>query len=221
VLNLSTIARRHINIPSLLWLLPIGRLFGTRAVLKALVTRPDAALERWDRLTADGTQSVGIGALDAHALMKVGKRKYPVPNYADTMWTATTHVRIPRGALDVRRAIYDALRAGRCYFAYDCLGDPRPFSFTASAGTKIAQAGERIARGDSGWVCLTVQAAPGTLLRVYHQGRVVAAGAEGAVEYKAKEPGAYRVEAYRYAARVGPFYLGARPWVFSNPIYVY
>jgi hypothetical protein len=220
VLNLSTVARRHINIPSLLWLLPVGRRFGTRAALRALVTRPDAALARWDGLTADGAPSVGIGALDAHALMKVGKRKYPIPNYADTMWTATTHVLVPRGATDVRRAIYDALRAGRSYFAYDCLGDPRPFSFTAVAGTEIAQAGERIARGDAGRVRLKAEAARGTLLRVYFRGRVVAAGTDGTVEFEARQPGAYRIEAYRYAARVGPFYLGARPWVFSNPIYV-
>ena len=137
-----------------------------------------------------------------------------------TVWTATTHVLVPRGTTDVRRAIYDALRAGRSYFAYDCLGAPRPFSFTAVAGTEIAQVGERIARGNAGRVRLTAEAARGTLLRVYYRGRVVAAGTDGTVEFEAREPGAYRIEAYQYAARAGPFYLGARPWVFSNPIYV-
>ena len=123
VINLSTIARRHINLLSLLWLVPIYRMRGPLASLRALVTRPDRELALWDALPRDGRQMVGIGALDAHALIKDG-------------------------------AILAAASGGR------------PLRFTASA------------------------------------------------------PGAYRVEAYRYARRIGPFFLGARPWIFSNPIYL-
>jgi hypothetical protein len=220
VVNLSTVARRHINLPSLLWLIPLGRARGAVAALRALLTRPDASLERWDRLTDNGTRQVGIGALDAHALMKIGAKKYPIPSYADSMRALTTHVLIPEGTpfgAPARRAIYDALRAGRCYTAYDILGDPRPFSFTAANGTETAIMGEGIKR--TGAVVLTARARTGTLLRVHHRGRVVAAGV-GSVTHRATEPGAYRVEAYQYAFRVGPLFAGTRPWIFTNPIYV-
>jgi hypothetical protein len=232
VVNLSTLARRHINLLSLAWLLPIYYTRGPLPVLQAILTRPDAALARWDALTANGDTSIGLGALDAHALMKIGKKKYPIPSYEDSMRAVTTHVLIEpaaeRSVPCVRRAIYEAMRLGRCYIAYDCLGDPRPFSFTGTTGasgtnggngTKVATMGERIARID-GRVTLTAQAVPGTLLRLYHRGKVVAASRNGCLTFAATEPGAYRIEGYRTGVRIGPLYIGARPWIFTNPIYV-
>lgn len=222
VLNLSTVARRHINLLSALWLLPLGYFGGQLAALKALVTRPDAALTRWDSLTADGKQSVGIGALDAHALMKIGAKKYALPSYADTFRTVTTHVLIPPDAAaspTARDALHDAFRRGRCYFSYDCFGDPRPLTFAAANGTESAVMGERIARREGG-VTLYCRAAPGILLRLFHRGRVVAESQSGVLRFPAAEPGAYRIEGYRVAARLGPLCLGARPFLFTNPIYV-
>jgi hypothetical protein len=64
---------------------------------------------------------------------------------------------------------------------------------------------------------------PRVLLRLLRDGRVVAAVAGGAplrFTAPAAAPGAYRVEAFRYRRRVGPFFLGARPWLFSNPIHL-
>lgn len=224
VLNFSTIARRHINLLSLVWLLLLGRFRGTLAVIRALLTRPDAALARWDRLTENGTPSVGIGALDAHAQMKIGVNKYPIPSYADTMRAAMTHVLLPPDAEQTgegaRRSIYDALRAGRCYFSYDCLGNPSPVSWTGTNDQQTVVMGESLGRGANEAVQLRAHCPPKTLVRVYHRGRVVAAGANGQVELAATEPGAYRVEGYRYRAKCGPFFFGARPWLFTNPIYV-
>jgi hypothetical protein len=227
VVNLSTLARRHINLLSLAWLLPIYQAKGALPVLREILTRPDAAIARWDSLTANGAKSIGIGALDAHALMKIGKKKYPIPSYEDSMRAVTTHVLLPRNtetesspnAAVIRTAIYDALRAGRCYIAYDCLGDPRPLAYSATNGTEVATMGEHITR-QNGTVTLTARAASGTLLRLYHRGRIVAAGRDGCLTYCATEPGAYRIEGYRGGKRIGPLYIGARPWIFTNPIYV-
>ena len=226
VVNFSTIARRHINLLSLVWLLPLYKLRGMMSVLRALLTRPDQAMARWDGLTAGGKRPmVGIGALDAHALMKIGKKKYPIPSYADSFRAAMTHVLLPRDTTSSsdpnrrKRAVYDALRSGNCYFSYDCLGDPKGFRFAgrnktgtadvsmggaASIGTKLAaQSPERR-----------------TLIRLFEGGKVVSGSVTGQLEHIAETPGAYRIEVYRYAARIGPFFFGARPWIFSNPIYV-
>lgn len=217
VINFSTVARRHINLFSLLWLLLVQKRHGILGALRALVARPDQALARWDNLleTGRGAQ-IGIGALDAHALMKIGSRKYPIPSYANSFRACLTHVRIPSDAPDTRRAIYDALRAGRCYFSYDILGDPRQIAFQATQGDETAEMGGEIGRGAR----LVAQAAPGTLLCLYHRGRVVASGQNGYLSYVTDKPGAYRVEAYHYGFRIGPIYANARSWIFTNPIYV-
>ncbi|GAB4458712.1 MAG: CehA/McbA family metallohydrolase [Armatimonadaceae bacterium] len=223
VVNLSTVARRHINIPSLLWLVPLGRQRGMMAALRALLTRPDAALERWDSLLAAGTPQVGIGALDAHALMKIGKKKYPIPNYPDSMRVLTTHMLIPleadrQGGEATRKAIYQAFRKGNCYFSYDCLGDPRPFTFQASAGTNCVTMGERIARAN-GVVQMVVRSREKSLVQLYRNGTVIASGI-GGITYTATEPGPYRVEVSQVGGRTGSLFWGVRPWIFSNPIYV-
>lgn len=213
VLNLSTVAREHINLLSLAVLLPLWRRRGPMAVLRAIAARPDAALRRWDTLLASGEPSIGLGSLDAHALMKIGRRKHPIPSYADSFRAATTHVLIDPDAPDVPAAIAAALRAGRAYFAYDCLGDPTGLRFDAGDGATM---GERTARG----ALLTASSEAGNLLRLIHRGRVVAASRDGRLTHRADQPGAYRIEAYRVRAWCGPLGVGARPWAFTNPIYV-
>lgn len=226
VINLSTVARRHINLLSLLWLLPVYKRQGILACLRALVTRPDRELALWDRLTASGRSLVGIGALDAHALMKIGRKKYPFPSYADSFRAATTHVLVHRGSDHDREAIHDALRAGRCYFSYDCLADPTGFTFRAAGVTGEVIMGERVSLGPSGREGVRLAAcAPRigggrVLLRLLRNAEIVAASTGGALTFTAAVPGAYRVEAYRYARRAGPLFIGARPWLFSNPIYI-
>jgi hypothetical protein len=226
VVNFSTIARRHINLLSLAWLLPIYRLGGMMPVLRALLTRPDQAMARWDGLTAGGKRPmVGIGALDAHALMKIGKKKYPIPSYADSFRATMTHLLMcPADASPAtpdrrRKAIYDTLRAGRCYFSYDCLGNPKGFMFTTRNNMEestvlmggVAPIGTKLAAKSPG---------KRTLIRLFEGGKVISGSINGRLEYTPNLPGAYRIEVYQYAFHIGPFFFGARPWIFSNPIYV-
>jgi hypothetical protein len=230
VINLSTVARRHINLFSAAWLVPLYRRKGALAALRALVTRPDQSLATWDRLTSGGRPFVGVAALDAHALMKIGREKYPLPSYEDSFRACCTHVLVKgmwdEATADARRAaIYESLRAGCCYLSYDCLGDPKGFSFTAvpdkgeGAGARM---GETVSlRSGAWWLWASLPPAKGqkTLVRLLHDGRVVAAG-EGGVSFCATRPGAYRVEVFRVAGHAWGWYGNARPWIFSNPIYV-
>ncbi|MGC4044114.1 MAG: PHP domain-containing protein [Armatimonas sp.] len=170
VLNLSTVAREQINALSLLfWLLPLWKLKGELAVIQALCARPDASFARWDKLLATGRKYIGLGALDAHALMKILGKKYPIPNYENSFKAVSTWVLT---ADRTQAAVHAAIRQGRCYFSYDCLGDadgmkflavpPRPRLFPAPPGrrcqktarVKSLQAplsrGTRIRRGRGG-----------------------------------------------------------------------
>ncbi|MES2459567.1 MAG: hypothetical protein V4671_03230, partial [Armatimonadota bacterium] len=216
----------HINLLSLAWLLPLYRLGGMMAVLRALLTRPDQAMERWDGLTAGGKrQMVGIGALDAHALMKIGKKKYPIPSYADSFRAVMTHLLLPpKNAMqdspgNRREAVYSALRSGRCYFSYDCLGDPKGFMFTSRNKTEEFTV---LMGGKTGVGTKLAAKSPGSrrLIRLLEGGKVVSGSIGQSLEYTVTHPGAYRIEVYQYTFRLGPFFFGARPWIFSNPIYV-
>lgn len=208
-LNLSTVAREHINVLSLLWLLPLWKLKGELAVLQALCTRPDASLKSWDRLLAQGKKQIGLGALDAHALMKIGKKKHPIPSYENSFRAVTTHV---LAAERTPAAVHAAFRAGHCFFAYDCLGEIT-LALTADTG---------IIMGDEASVgaTLTASGPESALLRLYKAGEGIVAAGKGSLHYVATTPGAYRIEAYQVGRQTGPLFLNARPWAFTNPIYV-
>ncbi len=227
VLNFSTIARRHINFLSLLWILLARHSGGMAAVIRMMATRPDAALARWDALTRGGRRRVvGIGSLDAHARMKMFGKMYSIPTYEDSFRACQTHVFVPAEVSGAGRvpAVNAALRAGRCYFSYDCLGDPTGFGFhTTNERTDLeVTMGERLAArdGESARFAATV---PGEniLLRLYRDGEPVASSEGGCLSVTLPAtPGAYRVEAYRYSGRFGAFYWGMRPWIWSNPVYI-
>jgi hypothetical protein len=74
--------------------------------------------------------------------------------------------------------------------------------------------------GCSGTVLAVRCSGSRTLIRLVVDGETVAASFSGRLEFTASKPGAYRVEVYQYTGRIGPLVLGARPWIFSNPIYV-
>ena len=241
-LNLSTVAREHINLLSLAWLLPLWKLRGELAVLRAICTRPDASLASWDRLLAQGKKQIGLGALDAHALMKIGKKKHPIPSYENSFRTVTTHVLALSPPFPLSpdngkregeqiRAVHEAIRAGHCYFAYDCLGEigldfsasPPPLSHPKGLLLgEWGKGGERVILGDDAPLGSTLTATgPQTaLLRLYRAGEGIVAAGKGSLSYVADKPGAYRIEAYLVGAQRGPLFLGARPWAFTNPIYV-
>jgi hypothetical protein len=66
---------------------------------------------------------------------------------------------------------------------------------------------------------------PKVLWRLLRDGQIIGAGTgeRFSALFAAPPAGAgtaYRVEGYRYAWRLGPFFAGVRPWLFSNPIYV-
>jgi hypothetical protein len=76
-----------------------------------------------------------------------------------------------------KRVVYDALREGHCFVAYDLLGEPRGFRFTAKSGdagrrTSRVIMGQEIAL--DGEVSLEVHAPQRADIRLLRDGRVMA-----------------------------------------------
>ena len=125
--------------------------------------------------------------------------------------TVRTHVLLPEWSGDAAAdaaALRDALAAGRCFTAYDFVGDSTGARFEARRAGEIAAMGdEAAAGGELEFVVEIPQEAEIALLR---NSEVVANAKARELRHPDARPGVYRAEAR----------LGNRPWVFTNHIYV-
>ena len=250
VFNLSAIARTKINLPVLaeVWRRYNSRT--PQRAFHLVSARPAPELKLWDTLMAPpepglpARRVVGIASLDAHAVMKFGGRSYPFPTYEETFRTLRTHLLMSeplsygeapsqkRKALEKDNAlVHAALALGHCYMAYDNYADPTGFTFEAKPSNSDDKAPAAL-MGDA--LTFPAETAPGapafvltaqtprtrSLVRLYKDGKLVAAARGGRLDYSVKTPGVYRIEVYLYRRRIGSLCFGAKPWIFSNPIYI-
>ncbi len=175
-------------------------------------------LLKWDELLLDGKRVVAIGGSDAHALrLRLGPLARVVFPYEFHFKTVNTHLLLPQpltgDAVVDRKAVYEALAAGRCFVGYDLPASTRGFRFTAQGREKRVTMGEEISV--EGGVTLQARFPALVECRLLKDGAIVKTWRrQQACTHIVTEPGVYRVEAYRR-------YLGRRVgWIFSNPIYV-
>jgi hypothetical protein len=166
-----------------------------------------ATLRKWDELLASGERVSVIGAADAHGkTYSLGPLTREVFPYAYLFRCVNTHVltHAPlNGDTDHDKVlIYDALRSGRTWVAYDLPRSTKGFRFRARSVANEALMGEELKRTGA------------TVLEVLRNGDVVARSGRRKLQHTTAEPGVYRVEVYRR------FRLARRGWIFSSPIYV-
>ncbi len=173
-------------------------------------------LRLWDTLTRRGQRVVAIGGSDAHAIPVLGpwKRLFP---YEAHFRAVNTHLLLSqslRGQVEEdRTAIYAALAAGHAFVANDLLGSARGFRFRAQGGAGQALMGDAIALGSG--LTLQIRLPERAEVRLLRDGMTVQTWPQADVlAYPIRQPGVYRVEAYRRA------WGRRRGWIFSNPIYV-
>jgi len=173
-------------------------------------------LRKWDELLRE-RRVAAIGSTDVHAnVYSLGPLKRAIHSYQHCFRTVHTHILSPepfnRALEHDRNLVYEALKTGHAFVAYDLIGDSRGFRFVARSGNDEVTMGEEIAlKGETEFE--VVSPLP-CLLRLVHRGKVVAQNRGKTLRYRAKERGAYRVEAYRR------YLLRRRGWVFTNTIYV-
>lgn len=174
-------------------------------------------LAKWDELLRGGKMAA-IGGSDGHAkTYHLGPLSREVFSYEYLFRASRTHILTEEafsGELEHdKRVIYEALREGRCFVAYDLLGNSAGFRFTARSGGAEAGMGEEIAL--KGKVEFRVSSPQPAEIRLLHHGRVIKRARGKSLRHVvAGERGAYRLEAYRRHL------FRKRGWVFTNPIYV-
>jgi hypothetical protein len=187
----------------------------TALTLPYYYLRPDRAIEGpdegvlglWDRLNVR-RRVAGLGALDAHAIKRLGGLFTAFP-YRFLFGTILTHVFVEEwggSAAADAAALRAALREARSFAAYDALAPAEGFRFYGDGGLMM---GDRAQLGAGRR--LAVEAPREADVTLVHNGRRVRSESGGRTEFEASSPGVYRVEAR----------IGGRPWVFSNPIFLW
>ena len=179
----------------------------------------DDALTKWDELT-QSRKVVAIGGSDNHGVKFskfFGLVSGTIFDYERVFRTVNTHLLLPEELSDefddVRRAIYDTLREGRCFVASGLFEDPRGFRFEAETSGGVVQMGGDVPLADSPTV--TVKTPTSALIRFIQNGREIKSATGTEASMRVEEPGPLRVEAH-LLKRKGK----TRAWIFSNPIYV-
>lgn len=109
-------------------------------------------------------------------------------------------------------AVWDALKSGRAYVAFDWIADPTGFACIARSGDKTFPLGSEVALADG--LQLEVEAPLPALFKVVRNGEVVKEERTRRLEFPVAGAGNYRVEGWLNVAGE------LRPWILSNPIYV-
>ena len=206
-----------------------------------IASRPTRELRLWDKLMDEAHRArqplpYAIGSLDSHALMKIGRKRYPFPTYEETFRVLRTHVltaerpgRTAETAAIDTAGIHEALRHGRSYVSYDNFGDATGFSFLlrsdkeclAALGEKYVMPSGRAVKAGAAQAFFEVcSPSRRSIIRLLRNGRVIAKVRGPRLLCDLRKPGVYRVEADNYRWRLGGICIGTHPWVFSNPIEV-
>ena len=177
-------------------------------------------LRDWDRM-CQTRRVVAIGGLDAHqfGIRIAGHVPIRAMGYRRTFRQLHTHVLVDEPLTHDfetdRATIYEALRQGRCYIANDLVAEASGFRYATVPGTpNETDRGARHPMGselpyvDDLFVC--AQVPERARIRLLRDGELVNEVESEELYHPIERSGVHRVEVF----------VGDRPWIYSNPIYV-
>ena len=183
----------------------------------AAITGPfPETLAKWDELLRH-RRTPALAGTDVHGnTYRLGPLRRAVLPYEHCFKALRTHIFAPEpfnGELQHdKHLVYQALKDGQCFIAYDAIGDARGFSFSAQSGREQVSMGAEIPLREGAQ--FEVRSPLPADLRLLKDGQLALRKTGRALRYRAQETGVYRVEAHRRHL------FKTRGWVFTNPIYV-
>lgn len=188
--------------------------------------RPSESLRRWDDLNSAGPRRlVALAGNDAHQNVGVhlgdagGKRYLGIllDPYSRSFQIVRTHALLEKERALTTDSLLDAIKRGRCYIAFDLLGDATGFRFYARSGGQSAVMGDSLALVEGG-ARLSITTPIRSRIVLFRNGQKAGEAPEATgAEFTVSERGVYRVEVYLDA--LGSSFRD-RPWIISNPIYI-
>ncbi len=185
--------------------------------LRTITAPQKETLKIWDELNLK-RKVVGIGGVDAHAhkYNLLGFMEVEIFPYKVLFKSIRTHVLLKNKLIQdnseesiqrSKKAIYDAMADGKCFFANDYHADSKGFRFFAEADDKIYQMGDYINSSSKIKlrVLLPVKEAEIKLIR---NGEDIADTFDNSADFIIERDGVYRVEVC----------IHKKAWIYSNHI---
>jgi hypothetical protein len=191
-------------------LTPYNKLLMALSPRKSMEGPSPDALRIWDEISRR-RKCVGIGGVDAHAFpVDVGPWTVQIFPYKVHFKCIRTHILLEeplsREVETAKRQFYQALLDCRVYVSNMRWGSADGFSFTGVNGDTEVTAGGTLPHAAGTRIQVTLPMA--ATIRLIWNGRRILHKRTAHLVYDVREPGLYRVEAWK----------GRRGWVFSNHI---
>lgn len=181
---------------------------------------PPETLKKWDELTRAGQRVVAIGNADAHGTeYRFGALRRTIFPYEFLFRQVNTHFFVDTplsGDLAADRAlVWQALRQGHCFVAYDGAAPAKGFRFTAQTARGLHQMGDEVPT--RGGVTLQIVVPRKARVVLWRDGQPLTEWRDQthlSHTIVGGETGVFRVEVHlSYQGR-------ERGWIYSNPVYV-
>jgi len=199
---------------------PFGR--GSTSLVRAYhdATR-EAAAAAFDSAYAKNPLTA-VGAINAHPKVRIAGQLFP--SYEVSMGTVVNHVQLseelPSDPTAAAEAVMSAIRDGGVHMSLGDASEARAFQVAATRdGRRMGGMGDAVTLASG----MELSAhfgpeEPRVLYRLVKDGVALGWHPGPSLRTALTDPGAYRVEVYRYSARIGSFYWNLRPWIFGNPV---
>jgi hypothetical protein len=172
----------------------------------------------WDELCLR-KRVAAIGGSDAHgSTFKWGMLRFTPLSYDFLLNSINVHIllekRLSKNFTEAKREVYTALREGRLFIAHEELAPAGNFRFyyVSKGGSYLNMGEERLFQPGT----LFIETPAHSEIRLLRNGILQQTLRGRTSSFRVEERGVYRVEVYR---RI--FLFGWRPWIFSNPIYLW
>lgn len=193
--------------------------------LNYILEYPFAEMKKFDELNLS-RKVIGIGSLDAHANVKIGRVVYHFPRYVSLFNLLHTIIitRTPFNGLyqHDRELALNAIRNGNCFVAFTGIENARGFLFTAASDTSRAIMGDSLKLTSNTTLSISIPDSNNVVVDVVKDGITLnEVENRGSINLRVDSPGAYRVVVFQTRVMLPLFLKRKFPWVLSNPIYIY
>jgi hypothetical protein len=194
--------------------------------LNYLLEYPGKEMKKFDELNMSG-KVVGIGSLNAHFNIKLGKGFYwHFPSY-QSLFNLVQTVIVTREQFNGlyhhdRELLSDAIRNGNMFVSFCGLEQARGFLFAAKSDTNEVVMGDSLKVERSAQLHIVMPDSNDVETQIVWNGKIIASyNNASSIDFPVVQPGEYRVQAFQKRVMLTLFTKRSFPWILSNPIYIY
>ena len=194
--------------------------------LNYVLEYPTKEMRKFDELNMT-RKVIGIGSLDAHSNIKLGKTaRWHFPSYQSLFKLVHTVIVTRQPFIGLyhhdREVLFKAIRNGNAFVAFSGLEPARGFLFTATSDTTEAIMGDSLKLDQTARIHVAMPDSVAVETQVVWNGKIIGTyNNVGSIDLPVSNPGEYRVQAFQKRVMLPFFTKRSFPWILSNPIYIY